>query len=64
MVAVQEPLPEQAPDHPLKVYPDPGVSESTTFVPALKLALHVEPQFTPEGLDVTVPEPEVFTLRV
>ena len=54
--------PEHAPDHPPKAPPEPGAAESVTLVPLLKLAVHVEPQFMPGGLLVTVPVPEVVTL--
>ena len=57
-------VPEHAPVHPVKVEPPPGVAVSVTAVPAVKLALHVGPQFIPAGVlvTVTVPVPESVTV--
>lgn len=52
------PLPEQAPLHPAKVEPAPGVGVKVTDVPWLKLAAQVPAlQLIPAGALVTVPEP-------
>jgi len=55
---VQAPVPEQAPVHPVKVELAIGFAVSVTDVPAAKLALHVGPQLSPDGLLVIVPPPE------
>jgi hypothetical protein len=47
----------QAPLQPAKVEPVDGAAVSVTVVLLVMLALHVEPQLTPAGLEVTVPEP-------
>ena len=51
-------VPEQPPDHPVKVEPVAGLAVKVTTVPALKLV--------PVGLLVTVPvpAPDWVTLRV
>jgi hypothetical protein len=57
-VTVQvEPLPLHAPPHPAKDELAPGVSVRVTWVPALKLALHVVGQLIPGGLLDTAPVP-------
>src|SRR5262245_32582430 len=53
---VQLPVPEQAPDQPLKEEPVAGVAVSVTG-PPLREAEQVEPQSIPAGLEVTEPEP-------
>ena len=57
-------VPEQdAPPQPRKVLLACGVAVSVTEVPSLKDALHVAPQFTPAGFEVTAPGPDVATLN-
>ena len=62
METEQAPVPEQAPDHPVKVDPAAGVSVRLTEVPLLKFALQVPGQLMPAGLLVTVPAPDPVTL--
>jgi hypothetical protein len=50
-------LPVHGPLHPANDEFGPGVSVSVTWVPAVKLALQVDPQLIPGGLLVTVPVP-------
>jgi len=57
IVTTQDPVPEQAPDHPENVEPVAGVSMSVTGVPAGKFAEQVVAQFIPVGEEVTVPVP-------
>ena len=58
IVTVQPPVLEQPPPlHPANVDPDAGEAVRLTAVPAAKLALHVDPQLIPPGLEVTVPDP-------
>jgi hypothetical protein len=66
IVTVQAPVPEQAPLQPVKLEPVAAVAVRVTEVPEVTDALQVEPQFTPVGLDVTVPEPVplLVTVRV
>jgi hypothetical protein len=56
--SVHAPVPEQAPVHPVKVELALGFAVSVTDVPAVKLALHVGPQLSPDGVLVTVPPPD------
>ena len=56
-VVTQLPVPEQAPDQPVKVEPPAATAVSVTLVPELKLALQMLPQLMPAGLLVTVPAP-------
>jgi hypothetical protein len=56
-VKLHGPVPVQAPAHPAKVEPVPGVAVSVTVVPGAKPALQVVPQLIPEGLLVIVPAP-------
>ena len=56
MVSEQE-APVQSPEKPEKMLPFAGDAVRVSAVPASKLAEHVVPQATPEGLDVTVPAP-------
>jgi hypothetical protein len=60
----QEPVPEQAPDHPAKVEPAAGAAVSVTVVPLSKFAVQVLPQLIPEGVLVTVPEPSPLACTV
>ena len=53
----QKPVPEQAPDHPVKVEPAAGVAVSVTVVPLAMPAEQVTPQEIPAGEDVTDPLP-------
>jgi len=55
MVSLQMPVPLQAPDHPAKNAPLPGVGVSVTAVPELNDAVQVEGQVMPAGLLLTVP---------
>jgi len=55
ITTLQVDLPVQAPDHPEKNAPLPGVAVSVTAVPALNEALQVGEQLIPAGLLVTVP---------
>jgi len=48
--------PEHPPDHPANEEPAPGVAERVTTVPLEKLE--------PEGLFETVPDPDLFMVRV
>ena len=57
--AVQRPVPEQAPDHPVKAEPTAGVAVSVTGVVANE-AEQVPPQSIPAGLELTDPEPLPF----
>jgi len=57
IVTAQLPVPVQAPLQPVNVEPVAGVAVRVTFVPRLKLALHVAPQLMPAGDEVTVPLP-------
>ena len=64
IVTEQLPVPEQAPDHPLKIYPELGVAVSVTDVPELNDALQVLPQLMPIGLLVIAPLPELLTVKL
>jgi hypothetical protein len=57
IATVQVPVPEQAPDHPLKVKPVDGVAVSTTLVPEVTDSVQTVPQEMPVGELVTVPVP-------
>jgi len=57
IVTVQVPVPEQAPDQPVKVEPLVAVAVRVTLVPEAYSAPHVDPQLMPAGLEVTVPVP-------
>jgi len=61
MVTVQAPVPLQAPPQPVKVDPAGGVAARPTVAPAAKLALHVEPQSIPAGVEEIVPAPVLVT---
>jgi hypothetical protein len=56
-VILQAPVPLQAPPHPAKVEPWPGVAVSVTCVPDWKVAMQVLPQLIPDGLLLMVPVP-------
>jgi hypothetical protein len=62
MVTLQLPVPVHAPLQPVKVDPTAAVGVRTTFVPLLKVALHVDPQLIPLGVDVTEPLPLAATV--
>jgi hypothetical protein len=64
IVTVQVPAPEHAPDHPLKLEPGAGVAVRATEVPCEKAYEQVEPQLMPDGALVTVPLPDLETVRV
>ena len=49
---------------PVKFWPVPAVTANITVVPWLKAAVHVDGQFTPAGLLVTVPVPVTLTDKV
>jgi hypothetical protein len=51
-------------DHPANVEPGAAVARRLTFVPLLKLFVHVLPQLIPTGLLVTVPVPVPARLTV
>ena len=57
-VTIQVPVPEQAPDQPVKALPGSGVAVSVTSVPQVNGVEQVMPQSIPLGDDVTVPEPD------
>ncbi|MCB0862107.1 MAG: hypothetical protein KDB66_02710 [Solirubrobacterales bacterium] len=57
IVTLQVPVPVQAPDQPVNDEPVPAVGVNVTSVPKSKSAVQLEPQFTPAGAEVTVPEP-------
>ena len=57
MATVQVPVPVQAPLQPVKVEPDAAAAVRVTLVPLLKFVLHVLPQLTPLGEELTVPVP-------
>jgi len=54
---------ESQPDQLAKVEPVAAVAVRVTAVPAAKLSLQTEPQFTPLPVTVPEPEPAVETLR-
>ena len=57
-------VPLQAPVQPANVDPDAAAAVSVTCVPLAKFELHVLGQLIPEGLLVTVPEPEPDVVTV
>ena len=58
IVSEQVPVPEHAPDHPVKVEPCAGVAVSIAVEPAaMLLTVQSEPQLIPPPDDVTVPCP-------
>ena len=68
IVTVQEPVPEHAPDQPVKMAPDAGVAVRLTVTPLVTAAIQVEPQLIPAGDEVTVQLPllglDMLTLNV
>jgi hypothetical protein len=58
METEQAPTPEQAPLHPAKVDPEPGVAVRMTDVPLTKFAVQALGQAMPPGALVTEPEPD------
>lgn len=50
-------VPEHAPPQPANVEPEAGAAVSVTLVPLSYSAEQVDPQSTPAGEEVTVPEP-------
>lgn len=56
-VTEHAPVPEHAPDQPMKTDPASATAARLTDVPALKLDVHVAPQATPAGVEVMVPAP-------
>src|SRR5215468_9087464 len=54
---VQVPVPVQLPLQPAKVEPLAATAVRVTEAPLAKVALHVLPQLTPDGEEVTVPLP-------
>jgi hypothetical protein len=59
MVTTQLSVPEQpAPDQPLNLEPAAALAVSVTTVPSSYSALQVAPQLTPDGDELTDPEPE------
>src|SRR5687767_13725358 len=57
---VQAPVPVHAPAQPAKLEPLAAAGVSVTDEPLGKFALHVVPQLTPAGAEVTVPAPVPF----
>jgi hypothetical protein len=66
MVSVHVPVPEHAPDQPVKLEPAAGTAVSVTSVPLRKSCAQVAPQSMPAGLELMVPAPLpiLSTLRV
>jgi hypothetical protein len=62
-VKLQLPAPLHDPDQPANSEPVDALAVSVRLVPAGKLAEQVPPQLIPAGLLVTVPLPEVSTLK-
>jgi hypothetical protein len=62
IVTAQAPVPEQAPDQPVNLYPMAGKAESVTEVPSRNEAEQVLGQEMPEGELVTVPVPLTLTV--
>ena len=56
-IVSEQVAPLQSPEKPEKMLPLAGAAVSATAVPMSKLAEHVALQPTPEGMDVTVPDP-------
>jgi len=66
MVTLQDPVPTQAPLHPVNVDPDAADAVRVTFVPMGNGTdwEHATPQETPPGLDITFPLPFPVTVRL
>ena len=67
MLTAQLPVPAQLtplPLQPEKVYPLPAAAVRVTDVPLAYDALQALPQLIPDGLEVTVPEPDTAMDRV
>jgi hypothetical protein len=64
MVTVHEPVPLHAPPHELKLQPDEGAALSVTFVPFAYVCEQADPQLIYPSLLLTVPLPEVETVKV
>jgi hypothetical protein len=65
MTTEQLPEPAHAPVHVDSRFPGVGVAVSVTCTPSEYVPLHTVPvHVIPAGLDVTVPEPTVVTVRV
>ncbi len=62
IVRVQFPVPEQAPDQPVKDQPETGLAVKVTEVPEGYVSVQSAPQLMP--VPVTVPEPFLETVRV
>ena len=58
MDTTHDPVPEQAPDQPVKVESGAAVAYSATDVPVANGVEHVAPQSIPDGDDNTAPEPD------
>jgi len=63
MLTLQLAVPVQAPVHPVNLFPAEGVALNVTWVPALKAYWQVVPQRMPRGVLLTLPLPDLFTLR-
>ena len=63
MDTTQAPVPVQAPDQPAKFQLAPGVAVRVTLVPEVYASVQSAPQLMPAGELVTVPVPEMETVR-
>lgn len=62
-IVTAQAVPVQSPVHVTNLEPAAGVAVSTTAVPCAKVVLQVVVQFTPVGVEVTVPAPPTATFR-